>query len=94
MFNRFVFNYNLIFYQHIDTITCINQHSFIPNRESEFTNNAKPQFAQFIFKAFLVCGFQQSGSQNPMDTDCGANDSCTQRIKIHVDAPVQPINTL
>jgi len=84
MFYCFVFNYNHIFHEHINTITSINVNCFIQHWKFKFTNDTKSHFPKFIFQAFLVCGFQQTRSKSPMDTNSSANDTSSQRIKIHI----------
>jgi len=74
---------NAPFHQKVDSITALQLDVLVDDRNGFLPLELQAAQSQFPRQAFLVCGFEQSGAEEAMDFNRGANDSVSEFIVRH-----------
>ena len=83
LLNALEFEQDRVFHQYVNSVTAIECDALVDERKLDLAAKCETAQLQFIAQAFLVCGFEQSGAEEAMDFNRGANDSVSEFIVRH-----------
>src|SRR5690349_3801652 len=78
--HTFQFNYHTIFNDQIHLVTAVESHTLVNDREIDLSSKGQSPKLEFVTKAFLIGGFQESGTKMALHLNGSSDDLLGQGL--------------